>query len=46
VNWTKKRVIVTGGAGFTGSNMVDELLGLGAEVMVVDKLQLATGSLA
>jgi UDP-glucose 4-epimerase len=46
LNWTKKRVLVTGGAGFIGSCMVDRLLEKGAEVTVVDKLQLSTGSLS
>jgi UDP-glucose 4-epimerase len=38
--------MVTGGAGFIGSNLANKLLELGADVFVVDKLQLATGSLA
>ncbi len=46
MRWTRKRVIVTGGAGFIGSSMVDGLLERGADVTVVDKLQLSTGSLA
>ncbi len=37
---------MTGGAGFIGSNMVNRLLELGADVVVVDKLQLSSGSLA
>jgi UDP-glucose 4-epimerase len=32
------RVLVTGGAGFIGSNIVDQLLGLGHEVSVLDDL--------
>jgi len=33
-----KRVLVTGGAGFIGSHVVDELVDLGAEVVVLDLL--------
>ena len=39
-----KRVLVTGGAGFIGSHLVDGLLALDARVKVLDNL--ATGSLA
>ncbi len=34
-----KRVLVTGGAGFVGSNIVARLVGLGAEVTVLDNLE-------
>ena len=33
-----KRVLVTGGAGFIGSHLVEKLVSLGAEVTVVDNL--------
>lgn len=32
----RKRIMVTGGAGFVGSHLVDKLMGLGHEVIVVD----------
>lgn len=37
-NWKKKKVLVTGGASFIGSNLVDKLVNLGAKVRVVDDL--------
>jgi len=36
--WKERTVLVTGGASFIGSHLVDELVGLGAEVTVVDNL--------
>ena len=36
--WKECRVLVTGGASFIGSNLVDKLVELGAEVTVVDDL--------
>lgn len=35
---SNKKVIVTGGAGFIGSNLVDELVKRGADVSVIDNL--------
>lgn len=35
---TRKRVLVTGGAGFVGSHLIDRLLGLGHEVICADNL--------
>lgn len=32
----KKKILVTGGAGFVGSHLVDKLMGLGHEVIVLD----------
>lgn len=38
IQWRDLPVIVTGGAGFIGSNLVHRLVGLGAAVTVVDRM--------
>lgn len=38
MNWQGKPVIVTGGMGFIGSNLVHRLAGLGARVTVIDRM--------
>lgn len=38
MNWQQKRVLVTGGASFIGSHLVDALVERGADVRVVDNL--------
>jgi len=38
INWKQKRVLVTGGASFIGSHLVDALVERGARVHVVDDL--------
>ena len=36
MHWNRQRVLVTGGASFIGSHLVDKLLSLGSEVIVAD----------
>jgi UDP-glucose 4-epimerase len=38
VNWNVRKVLVTGGASFIGSHLVDALVERGASVRVVDDL--------
>jgi nucleoside-diphosphate-sugar epimerase len=38
MNWSQTRVLVTGGASFIGSTLVDSIVRLGAKVRVVDNL--------
>src|SRR5919202_6298110 len=38
LKWTEKNVLVTGGASFIGSHLVEKLLQLGANIVVVDNL--------
>jgi len=38
MNWSGRNVLVTGGAGFIGSRVVVQLVGMGANVRVVDNL--------
>ena len=35
---SRKRILVTGGAGFLGSHLIDRLLGMTLEVLCVDNL--------
>jgi len=44
MNQTSKRVLVTGGAGFIGSHLVDALLETGYDVVVVDNLSTGKAS--
>lgn len=38
IDLSRKRILVTGGAGFLGSHLIDRLLGAGHEVICVDNL--------
>jgi len=38
LNWSKKKVLVTGGASFIGSHLVEKLVALHADVVVADDL--------
>src|SRR5919109_1276678 len=40
--WNSKKILVTGGASFIGSHLVDSLVRLGSEVTVVDNLSSGT----
>lgn len=42
MGWSSRRVLVTGGAGFIGSHLVDRLIELGAEVTIADNLSKAS----
>lgn len=42
MSWKEKPVLVTGGASFIGSHLVDELCSLGARVTVIDDLSSGT----
>lgn len=44
MNWKGRRVLVTGGAGFIGSNLCHVLAGLGARVRAVDALLSGSGA--
>ena len=35
---SRKRILITGGAGFLGSHLIDKLIGQGHEVLCIDNL--------
>lgn len=37
--WKDKKVLITGGAGFIGSNLAERMVALGAKVLIVDNLE-------
>ncbi|MCD6484883.1 MAG: SDR family NAD(P)-dependent oxidoreductase [Candidatus Odinarchaeota archaeon] len=42
IDWENRNVLVTGGAGFIGSHLVDRLMSLGSKVTVLDNLMAST----
>jgi UDP-glucose 4-epimerase len=42
MNFKNRTVLVTGGAGFIGSHLVDALVALKADVIVIDDLSIGT----
>ena len=41
--WKNRKVLITGGLGFIGSNLAHRLAGLGADVLIVDSLSSVVG---
>ena len=37
--WKNKKILITGGAGFIGSHLANNLIAEGAKVTVIDNLQ-------
>ena len=37
--WKNKKVLITGGAGFIGSNLAKDLLNNSAKITIVDKIE-------